>query len=153
MRGKVIHSSYRDGACTSYVRKSTKYGEFSAVTAAADEDKDIANQWDGCRFAEYLCDMKAMKARMQVMKERYLGILQGFNNVKQAIDIHDTNCDTAYIVRLWKRQIKHAYNQFIQAQEQYDNMKANYKVFCTNVLNKRRETREQIDQLHQEASE
>lgn len=153
MKGNILSSHYREASGTSYVRKSTKYGTFSAITIVGPEDEDIANQWDGCRFAEYLCDLQAERIRVNALHERYIGVLNSYKNVSKTLAVEDGCYDSHKIIVLWKRQINHAKRQWLDAKEKYESMDKNYHRFCDNVLAQRRKARDQINKLRQEASE
>lgn len=73
MDGKILFANYNEITGISTVCKQTKYGTFTKTVKVAEEDKDIANRYDGCYFAELKCDIAAYKRKAQNMKERAKG--------------------------------------------------------------------------------
>ena len=62
MKGKILDSDYIPGY-ESYVEKQTKYGTFFSIVRLDEEDEDIDNSFDGCRIAEFDCNLKAYKEK------------------------------------------------------------------------------------------
>ena len=51
MKNKILESNYDKDTGVSTVTIESKWGTFTRSVRVQDEDKDIANKWDGCRFA------------------------------------------------------------------------------------------------------
>ena len=71
---KVIKAEYDEKAGTSEVTLMTKWGTFTRTVKVHDDDKDIANKWDGCYFANYLCVIDKLKAKGNALIQRAKGI-------------------------------------------------------------------------------
>ena len=142
MKGRIIAASYDPATGISTVTKATKYGEFTASTKVADDDKDVANRWDGQRFAEYKCDLQALKKKVSIMAARYDGIQNAYNNLYDSLANaarYDINVD--YIMYQLSRQADHAYRQYEEAYNKYQFMTNNYNHYCASVLQERRKLR------------
>ena len=146
MKGRIIAASYDPATGISTVTKATKYGEFTASTKVADDDKDVANRWDGPRFAEFKCDLKAMKRKANILYQRYEGVQNAYNNLYDTMAAAargDINVD--YIMYLFSRQADHAYHQYEEAQEAYDRMCDYYDYYCSSTLEARKEVRKHVE--------
>ncbi len=150
MRGHIIENWYDAGEdfvdsngqpqhlpSTAHIYKETKYGVFYGEAQAAPEDEDIANSWDGYRFAEMKCDIQAYKAKAKVMRERALGLQHACNVIAQA------NKGNIYneIYMKFERQLQVAWNNYYRAQEQYETLKNMYYDYCNQIIRQRREFR------------
>lgn len=62
MKGKILASEFLPGY-SSYVAKQTKYGTFYSEVFLQDTDRDIDNSFDGCRIAEFDCNLKSAKEK------------------------------------------------------------------------------------------
>lgn len=146
MKGRITFSLYDPTTGMSVITKATKYGEFTATTKVSEEDKDVANRWDGQRFAEYKCDLKALKRKADIMYIRYEGVQNAYNNMYETLyNLADRSLDAEYMMYLMERQADHAYRQYEDAQNKYKAMCDNYKVYCDSVLQERRELRKHIE--------
>ena len=74
MSDKIIFADYDPETGVSVVQLSTKWGTFTREVLVEEEDKDIANRWDGCRFAHYLCVADKLAAKGRAFIERANGI-------------------------------------------------------------------------------
>lgn len=74
MKGYVTASSVDERSKQCSVTKHTKYGTFSSTVRCAEEDE--FSEWDGYRFAEYQCDLKALREKIKMMNQRIVGIKQ-----------------------------------------------------------------------------
>ena len=127
---------------TAHVYKETKYGLFYGEVQAAPADEDIANQWDGYRFAELKCDIQAYKAKAKVMKERALGIEHACNVVARAlVDQGNDNFMDDAVYQKFERQRQVAWSNYYKAKELYEIMRDSYSGFCSQVIKQRREIR------------
>lgn len=156
MRGTILESQFEEGKnyynlgseeahyrpSTSYVRKETKYGTFYGKAQAASDDEDIANQWDGCRFAEMKCDIKAYKAKMKLMEQRALGVQHAFTVITQSFIAQGDNdfYDNPVYLKL-ERQRQVAWDNYYRAKDQYELMKDSYSGFCAHIIKQRRKFR------------
>lgn len=136
MEGKILFAEYNEETGVSTVCKQTKYGTFIKSVKVADEDKDIANQYDGCYFAELKCDIAAYKRRAQNMEERAKGARHLAN-----IFFGDTLKDDYKVKKLADNIEKDA----IKARETYELLKSSYSALVENTIRQRREIRNRIN--------
>lgn len=138
MRGKILESFYDAELGYSEVTKHTKYGTFTDVAYCHEDDKDIMNEWDGCRFAEFKCDMQALHEKNKMMRQRLLGMDQLF-------DILDRpeNTDKIYY-SLYKDvvDLRNSVEGQIEVDEdRYYHLLKNYNDYTKKVLDDRRKFR------------
>ena len=95
MRGKILESFYDAELGYSEVTKHTKYGTFTDVAYCHEDDKDIMNEWDGCRFAEFKCDMQALHEKIKMMKQRLVGMDQLIDLLDRPQVSEEITCDAS----------------------------------------------------------
>lgn len=135
MKGKIIASEFLPGY-SSYVAKQTKYGTFYSEVFLQEEDKDIDNSFDGCRIAEFDCNLKAMKEKAKWMRQRAIGARILCDNLYNALD-----------EETWRKvasQVDIAYKEADKARNYYERMKDYRPIYIENLLKRRRETRSLI---------
>lgn len=150
MKGNIIEAWYDepdewidiDGNIVSYpgethLYKETKYGTFYGHVKVSEKDKDIANSWDGYRFAEMKCDIQAYKAKANIMKERANGITHA---LKVVLNGNPDLANDPAIDKLLRQEIV-AWKNYYRAKEQYEVMRDSYSGFCDVVIKQRREFR------------
>lgn len=139
MDGKILFAEYNEETGISTVCKQTKYGTYTKSVKVAEEDKDIANKYDGCYFAELKCDIAAYKRRAQNMKERAKGaehLLWIYTQSVPEDNIRMCNITT----NIWKEAIR--------ARETYELLKDSYAALVENTIRQRREMRDHINKRH-----
>lgn len=145
MKNKILESSYDKDTGVSTVTIESKWGTFTRSVVAQDEDKDIANRWDGCRFAHYLCTADMLKAKGKAFVERANGMNHAAN-VLAGIR-YDTNWlypDVGYgdaILDL-RIQAEVAEDYGRECISRAKEMKQNYLSYVEDILTKRRKLRE-----------
>lgn len=83
MTDQLVRAEYDETTGISTVTLNTKYGVFTETTKVHEEDTDIANRWDGIRFAWYKCLIDKMRAKAKMYETRAdgiryaLGVLRG----------------------------------------------------------------------------
>lgn len=138
MRGKILDSFFDEDTGTSCVTKHTKYGTFTEYCDCHEDDKDIMNEWDGCRFAEVKCDIAALKEKNKMMRQRLVGM-------DQLLDILDRpeNADKIYY-SLYKDvvDLRNSVEGQIEVDEdRYYRLLENYNDYTKKVLDDRRKFR------------
>ena len=152
MKGTVLYAEYDESTGVSVVTKQTKYGTFTRSVRVHPQDKDIANQYDGCYFAELKCDIAAYKERAKFMRERAKGIQHAFDVISYAND----QINYPYVnsmSRDWYLLANQAYiawHNAEQAYETYTILKESYNALIETTLRQRREMRERIKRKHQD---
>lgn len=71
---KIIDAWYDEDLGVSSVTLGTHWGTFTHEVLVEEEDRDIANRWDGCKFAHYLCVIDKLIAKGHAFIERSNGI-------------------------------------------------------------------------------
>ena len=138
MKGKILFAEYNEETGISTVCKQTKYGTFTKTVKVAEEDRDIANKYDGCYFAEMKCDLAAYKRRAQNMEERAKGA-QHLVNVFCSGWQYDMDAEP-FLLDL----VDNAWREAARARETYYLLKDSYYALVENTLRQRRELRERI---------
>ena len=135
MKGKIIASEFLPGY-SSYVAKQTKYGTFYSEVFLQEEDQDIENSFDGCRIAEFDCNLKAAKEKAKWMRQRAIGARTLYLNLIEDLDVE--TCDKI------ERQVYVAFKDADKARDYYERMKDYRPLYIENLLKRRRETRNLI---------
>ena len=74
MKDNILRADFNEETGVSTVTVQTKWGTFTHSVTVDEEDKEIANKWDGCKFAHYLCVIDKMKAKSRAFRERSIGM-------------------------------------------------------------------------------
>ena len=135
MKGKITYSSYLPGY-SSCVAKQTKYGEFWSEVFLQEEDQNIDNSFDGCRIAEFDCNLKAAKEKAKWMRQRAIGARTLYLNIIDNLDME--TCDKI------ERQVYFAFREADKARDYYERMKDYRPIYIENLLKRRREARNLI---------
>lgn len=149
MKGTILYAEYDEGTGVSVVTKQTKYGTFTRSVRVHEYDADIANQYDGCYFAELKCDIAAYQERAKFMRERAKGITHAFNVLShadaQANPYMDEMAPEWYFLA---HQADLAWRNAEQAFETYKILKESYSALIETTLRQRREMRDRIERKH-----
>lgn len=150
MKGTILYAEYDEGTGVSTVTKQTKYGTFTRSVRVHPQDEDIANQYDGCYFAELKCDIAAYKERAKYMRERAKGVTHAFNVLSYAdAQANPYLDDMAPEWYLLANQADIAWRNAEQAYETYKILKDSYMALIETTLRQRREMREHIKKKRQ----
>lgn len=71
---KIIDAWYDEDSGLSQVTLGTHWGTFTRTVVVDPKDADVANRWDGCKFAHYLCVIDKLIAKGHAFIERSNGI-------------------------------------------------------------------------------
>lgn len=150
MKGTILYAEYDEATGISKVIKQTKYGTFTRSVRVHPEDEDVANQYDGCYFAELKCDIAAYQEKAKFMKERAKGITHAFNVLSHADAQRDPYMDD--MKEEWyalAHQADLAWKRAEDAEDTYHILKDAYNALIEQTLRQRRELREKINKKHQ----
>ena len=136
MKGHILKAEMVGDVTT--VTKQTKYGTFTCSVKVHEEDRDIANLYDGCYFAEMKCDIEAYRVKAQRMKERAISASHIYHVMTSSCDISDP-C----MIKLWN-QVCVAWNLYEEANSTYEILRDSYSALVEVSLSGRRRVREQI---------
>ena len=144
MRDQLVSATYNEATGVSTVKLNTKYGTFEHSVVVAPEDKDVANKFDGCKFAEYLCQIDKLRAKARAFRERAIGIDHAANvlcAIKRdpKMRLWDVSSDDLLELRI---QAEIAYDQARVIKERANKMKDGYAEFVESTLNACRKFRE-----------
>ena len=148
MKNKILESSYDKDTGVSTVTIESKWGTFTRSVMVQDEDKDIANKWDGCRFAHYLCTVDMLKAKGKVFVERSKGMEHAANVMTQyylqqdnqiATEMYPYYVDAILDLRNQAQIAKREGKKYLAKAK---DIKKNYLSYVEDILTKRRKLRE-----------
>lgn len=138
MKGKILESDYVEETGWSSVQKATPYGTFWGDVFVHPEDQDIANAWDGMRFAEMKCDIQAAKEKAKYMRQRAIGVKIALQNL-DAAGVNDPQTLDNLERQVWA--FEREANKY---KEIYEEMRDAYPTFTQMILDRRRELREKV---------
>lgn len=133
MKGKILDSLYNPGY-NSWIEKQTKYGTFNSEVFLQEEDVELDNSFDGCRIAEFDCDLKSYKEKAKWMRQRAIGARILYNNLQFIDSVTDPD-DKIY------EQVLYLEKEANKAKEYYERMKDYRPIFIKNLLTKRKQAR------------
>ena len=139
MKSTIVKSSWLEGDYA-YVAKQTKYGIYEAIVDVNEEDRDIATEWDGYRFASYKCDLQYINERAKRLYERYLGIRMAYHNLIQSMS--DEEIASNETIAKLERQVKLAKRDAANARTLYKRMSEHYVPFTDAIIKERRRLQE-----------
>ena len=139
MTGKILHSDYNPETGVSTVTKTNKWGTVTATSSLHPDDADIANQWDGCAFAEYKADMKLLKKKIRANQHELNGMMNLYQNLAQNVKVDDPT-----MLRI-QRQIDIKGRDITNMQEQLYQMKKAFPQMAEKALNDKRAFRNKIN--------
>lgn len=146
MKGTILYAEYDEATGISKVIKQTKYGTFTRSVRVHPEDEDVANQYDGCYFAELKCDIAAYQQKAKFLRERAKGIEHAFQVLSHADAQRDPEMNE--MKNEWyqlHRQMDIAYKLAEDADETYHILKDSFYAFIEQTLRQRREIREKVN--------
>lgn len=151
MRDQLVCADYNEVTGVSTVKLNTKYGTFEHSVVCSPEDKDVQNKFDGCKFAEYLCQVDKLKAKARAFRERANGMEHAANVLYQIhsdpkMYIWKVSSDDIMQVRV---QAEIAYDQARVLSEHAKQMKDGYAEFVETILNARRKFREHEEKMEE----
>lgn len=145
MKGTILYAEYDKGTGVSTVTKATKYGTFTRSVRVHPDDKDVANQYDGCLFAEMKCDIAAYQERAKFMRERAKGMDHMYNVLyATSKNRKEDMSEFALLYADMVRQIIVAHKFAEDAFETVRILKEAYTAFVENTLQTRRELQNRV---------
>ena len=141
---KIISDTYDEKSGVSTVMLWTRWGTFTRSVSVADEDKDIANRWDGRKFAYYKCEIAKLKAKGRALIERSRGISHAANVIAQTMGASSSDVDDelARALDLMERQARVAKRDGRRFIELAENMEDAFPHIVENAQAARRGFRE-----------
>lgn len=151
----IINSSYDEETGVSTVTVGSHWGTFTRTVKVQEEDKHIANRWDGCHFAYYLCLMDVHRAKGKALLERSAGITHAANVLECSLcdSSRDLSvADSAYIIEKLHKQAECLRREGKKSIDKADAMKAHYFQYVDRHLKMRAKfMKEEEDRLSKES--
>lgn len=147
---QMTRADYNEETGVSVVTLNTPYGVFTEYAKVHEEDKDIANRWDGIFFAYQKCitDMYRSKARMY--DNRRDGVLYAIDVLRQK----NKDCPEYGITEDFLFHLQQVANTIdydaIRCRQRADKREAEYREMAEGVLAKRRELRKWAEQRNEQ---
>ena len=140
---KIIDAWYDEDSGLSQVTLGTHWGTFTRTVVVDPEDADVANRWDGCKFAHYLCVIDKLIAKGHAFIERSNGINHAATVVARAM--YDSGVSRVENPREFNKILGKMRDQAYYAErdgrkylEVAESMKQKYPEFVEETLKARR---------------
>lgn len=91
---KVIYSNYDKETGLSQVKIKTELGVFYGVSELAEEDRPIASNYAGCRYAEQKAIIKYLKAKKAILASQIKTLQSCENAMKATKGYNDKSVET-----------------------------------------------------------
>lgn len=143
MSDKINYAAFDDVTGESTVELITKWGTFKHTVTVDDEDKDIANRWDGCKFAHYLCVIDKLTSKGHAFIERSNGINHAATVIARAmytdgVSRIENNKEFNKTLGMMRDQAYYAERDGRKYLETAAKMRERYTQFVEETLNARR---------------
>lgn len=144
MTDQMVRADYDAETGVSTITLNTKYGVFTETAKLHDEDKDIANRWDGVYFAYMKCLIAKLRGKARMYERRAEG-------VKYAIDVMRNQCrdhpDYDFGDAFLSLACVHdnLLNDALNCRKAANERDARYKEMVDEHLAKRRELRKRVE--------
>lgn len=142
MKEYIVYANYDPATGISKMVKSNRYGTFSATAEVHEEDKDIANRWDGLRFCEFKIDMQSERVRASIFRERMNGVRNALCSIEPPEPGEDDYTWDKMMIQYM--DLKRRYEESLK---RYKQMKSAYHDFASECLVIRRKLH-QYDAKH-----
>lgn len=147
MKDRILEAYYDEETGISQVILQTKWGTFEHAVVVSKEDEDIANKWDGCRFANYLCLIDKYRAKGKAFIERANGINAAADSLNQSIwsvtddYVYGEPFTPSEMIAMMRDQAYYAERDGRKYLEIAKKMKEDYPEYIEQVLAERRKIR------------
>ena len=88
---KTIMSDYNQDTGLSKVTIATDLGQFTGYAKLHPEDKEIASNYAGCRYAEMRATIKYMKAKRRIAEYKLEPLNRIYNDLKSSKNFNENN--------------------------------------------------------------
>lgn len=144
---KIAYARYDQEDGYSLVVKDSPYGRIYGHAFLDDEDKDIANQWDGCKIAEMRADLEIQKRRTKRLNVRAEAINEALCYVLNNISVDELDKDNPTLYYLEELSFS-ASKQAKDNQNKLASMKESISAKVDALLDERKQMREIAEKLH-----
>lgn len=140
---KIIVAEYDEETGVSTVSIGTPWGAFTESVMLHEDDKDVANRWDGCKFAHYLCVIDKLIAKGHAFIERSNGINHAATVIARAMYTDgvprvENNKEFNKVLGMMRDQAYYAERDGRKYLEIATKMKETYPKFIEETLESRR---------------
>lgn len=144
---KIAYARYDQEDGYSLVVKDSPYGRIYGHAFLDDEDKEIANQWDGCKIAEMRADLEIQKRRTKRLNVRAEAINEALCYVLNNISVDELDKDNPTLYYLEELSFS-ASKQAKDNQNKLASMKESISAKVDALLDERKQMREIAEKLH-----
>lgn len=144
---KIAYARYYQEDGYSLVIKDSPYGRIYGQAFLDDEDKDIANQWDGCKIAEMRADLEIQKRRTKRLNVRAEAINEALCYVLNNIPMDELDKDNPALYYLEELSFS-ASKQAKDNQNKLASMRESISIKIDTLLDERKQMREMVEKLH-----
>lgn len=134
---KIIVAEYDEETGISTVSIGTPWGVFTESVIRHEDDKDVANRWDGCRFANYKCIADKYAAKGRAFLERAKGIEHAMN-----VWLGTGRATDYTMLKMFRRQAEIAAREGHRCITVANKMREDYNDYVEEVLSNRRKFRD-----------
>ena len=141
MIDQMTRAEYNEETGVSVVTLNTPYGVFTNKSTVHEEDKDIANRWDGIFFAYQKCLTDKLRGKARMYEHRREGVEYAMNVLRhQQRDCPTYDFGDAFLCL--ERVADTIDNDALVCRKLADKRDSEYKEMVDKILAKRRELRE-----------
>lgn len=144
---KIVYTKYDQEDGYSLVVKDSPYGRIYGHAFLNDEDKEIANQWDGCKIAEMRADFEIQKRRTKRLNVRADAINEALCYVLSNIPMDELDKDNPALYYLEELSFS-AGKQAKDNQNKLAGMRESISTKIDTLLYERKQMREIAEKLH-----
>lgn len=140
---KIIDAWYNEEDGVSSVTLGTHWGVFTNTVKVDKEDEDVANRWDGCKFAHYLCVIDKLVSKGHAFIERANGINHATTVIARAmydkgVSRIKNQKEFNKVLGMMRDQAYYAERDGRKYLQIAEDMRQKYPEFVEEVLNTRR---------------
>ena len=140
---KIIDAWYDEEDGISSVTLGTHWGVFTNTVEVDQEDEDVANRWDGCKFAHYLCVIDKLVSKGHAFIERANGINHAATVIARAmydkgVSRIENQKEFNKVLGMMRDQAYYAERDGRKYLQIAEDMRQKYREFVEEVLNTRR---------------
>lgn len=145
---KIVYTKYDQKDGYSLVVKDSPYGRIYGHAFLNDEDKEIANQWDGCKIAEMRADFEIQKRRTKKLKHRAIVVDEIVNYMLKEFYLYPDRYESVEDVKVLLDKIwRSARKQARDNQEKTARMEESLPAKIDTLLEERYAVRDQIEKM------
>ena len=145
MTDQMVRADYDAETGISTVTLNTKYGVFTETAKLHEEDKDIANRWDGIYFAYMKCLIAKLRGKARMYERRAEGVKYASDVMRnQQRDYPDYDFGDAFLSLCCVRD--NLLNDALNCRKTANEREARYKEMVDEHLTKRRSLRKFVDE-------